>query len=159
MYFETRVTTNPSRVVVGPHVTRPSSPSTCTSCRRASDVRTIAEKRPEQAAAHEAESESWTVAAPAEPATATMTARTKARLERTRCWIGVKAGRKFAESGGRCRNADAIVMAKSLVGALVSRHAVTAALASKSVNRFFVTVHPFLRFENRTREKSTLTPD
>jgi hypothetical protein len=64
---------------------------------------TIAEERPEQAAAHEAESEPRTVAAPAEPATATMTARTKARLERPRCWIGVEAGRKFAESGGRRR--------------------------------------------------------
>ena len=63
----------------------------------------VAEERPEQTAAHEAKSESWTVAAAAEPATATVTARTKARLERTRRWIGVEAGRKFAESGGRCR--------------------------------------------------------
>lgn len=63
----------------------------------------VTEERPEETAAHEAESESRTIAVPAEPATATMTARTKPWLERSRRWIGVEAGRKFTESGGRCR--------------------------------------------------------
>jgi hypothetical protein len=60
---------------------------------------------------------------------------------------------------GVAEYADAIVIARSLVGALVSRHAVIAiaAIANPTI-RFFVTLQSCLRFENRTREKkSTLT--
>jgi hypothetical protein len=62
----------------------------------------ITEEWSEQPAAHEAESESWTMIRVAEAAATAMTTRTEARLKRTRQWIGGKAGRELAEARRRC---------------------------------------------------------